>query len=619
MKTIRSGILLLLLGLTSAPAFATLPDFGGMTDQTDASFLDADAAFQLHSRFTAGKGYSFNWSIAEGYYLYRNRVHLQVNGKEVPTGFDQQPDIKNDPSFGRVEVFHHQVATTLNAAAGETVIVQYQGCADAGLCYPPETRRIHLEGDRVIIEKTGAQAVVAVPAPAAPAPSVIEKNTPSLEDSQGISAFLGSAGLPMVLLTFFLLGLGLTFTPCVFPMLPILTGIIAGDKQTLTARRGFALSFAYVTGMSLSYALLGMAIGYFGARANIQTWLQTPAVLLVFAGVFVALAFSMFGFYELQLPSWLRDRLNTVSQRQQGGTLWSTGLMGAVSALVVSPCVSAPLAGTLVYISSTGDAMLGAAALFLLGMGMGAPLVVVGVSGGKLLPRAGQWMVAVKTVFGVGLLGVAVWLLSRIIPGPATLLLWALLLAGSAIYMGALEPAGWGWPRLWKTVGILMLLYSMLLLIGSVTRQDDPFQPLAGLMIGANSSTAAHPDEHAALFTRVKTLRELDAVLSRAQAAGKPVALDLYADWCIACKAMEREVFPAPSVRNGLAAFTTVQLDLTDNTPEHRALLDKYQVFGPPALLFFNPQSQWLSQQTLQGEPTVSLLTRTLESVKRQL
>lgn len=249
---------------------------------------------------------------------------------------------------------------------------------------------------------------------------------------------------------------------------------------------------------------------------------------------------------------------------------------------------------------------------------MGAPLIMVGVTGGKLLPRAGQWMVTVKTVFGVGLLGVAVWLLSRIIPGPAALLLWAMLISGSAVYMGALEPAGYGWPRLWKTLGILMLLYSLLLLVGVVTRQDDPLHPLAGLILGANPAATAQRD-NGPLFTRVKTLEQLDRALADAQAAGKPVALDLYADWCIACKAMEREIFPAPSVRSGLSNFATVQLDLTENSEEQRALLDKYHVFGPPALLFFTPEAQWLSQETLQGEPTVNLLTEKLEKLKQQL
>jgi thiol:disulfide interchange protein DsbD len=371
MNVFQTGVCALLLGLSPLTASASLPDFGDMTESSDSAFLEADAAFQLQGSYDPATGYRFVWHIADGYYLYRDRVHLQVGGVETPARFDAAVDIKNDPSFGRVPVFHHQVSTPLTAPATADIVVQYQGCADAGLCYPPETRRIHLANGQVTLEKAGAQALVPAPVVTGPLPAPTAPQVSSLEDSRGISDFLGQASLPMVLLTFFLLGLGLTFTPCVFPMLPILTGIIAGDKQTLTARRGFALSLAYVTGMSLSYAALGMVIGYFGARANIQTWLQTPAVLVVFAGVFTALAFSMFGFYELQLPAVLRDRLTAVNQRQQGGTLWSTGLMGAVSALVVSPCVSAPLAGTLVYISSTGDALLGAAALFPAGHGHG--------------------------------------------------------------------------------------------------------------------------------------------------------------------------------------------------------------------------------------------------------
>lgn len=607
---------LFLAGLLSMPAMATLPDFGEMTESTDSAFLDNEAAFQLQARFTAGQGLEVAWHIAEGYYLYRDRIHLQVDGRQVDARFNAVPDLKDDPSFGRVEVFHRRVATPVPAAEGAEVVVQYQGCADAGLCYPPETRRLQIRGGQVQVGKATAQALLPAP-PESAAPAVA---SPSLEDSRTVAAFLDSAGLPLVLLTFFLLGLGLSLTPCVFPMLPILTGIIAGEGGRMTARRGTALSGAYVLGMSSSYAVLGMVIGFFGARANLQTWMQTPAVLVFFAGVFAVLAGSMFGFYELQLPSRLRDRLNGINQRQKGGTLLGTGLMGAVSALVVSPCVSAPLAGTLVYISGTGNAALGAAALFLLGLGMGAPLMLVGATGGKLLPRAGQWMVTVKHVFGVGLLGVAVWLLSRVIPGPAALLLWAMLVAGSAVYMGALEPAGFGWPRLWKTVGILMLLYSLLLLIGVVTRQDDPLHPLSGLMIaasGAGNPTAAEPGEP--LFTRVTTVRELDRFLADARAAGKPVVMDLYADWCIACKAMEREIFPASPVRRGMASFAAVQMDLTDNTPEQRLLLEKYGVFGPPALLFFGPGSGWMSRETLQGEPSVGLLADRLEQVRRQL
>jgi thiol:disulfide interchange protein DsbD len=440
------------------------------------------------------------------------------------------------------------------------------------------------------------------------APPETDVAVPVTEESR-LAALLGGDDLLLALGIFLLAGIGLAFTPCVLPMVPILSSIIAGQGE-VTRMRAVVLSGTYVLAMAATYAILGTFVGFFGGALNIHGWLQSPPVLVAFAGLFAVLSLAMFGFYELQLPAFLRARLEG---RGGGGHLGGVAAMGVFSSLLVSPCVSAPLAGALVYISSTGDALLGGGALFALALGMGVPLMVVGVGGGALLPRAGAWMNAVKAVFGVLLLGVSVWLLERVVPPAVTLLLWAALAVGSGVALGALDferRAGLG--NLWKASGAMLFVYGVLLIVGAASGASDPLRPLAPL---AAAGGGAIRGPEAVAFRPVDTLADVEASLASAEASGRPVLLDLYADWCISCKVMERSVFPAPEVQRLLGEFDLLRADVTANDAEHRALLAHFELFGPPSLLFFDPDGGELRAFRLQGEIGTEAFARHLRQV----
>lgn len=628
---------LMLLGLTGPLRAADVPDFSAVAGEEE--FLPVEQAFHFKAAPDGKNGLRLEWKIAPGYALYKDRLATGVTRPAgvtlAPLAFASPSAFKQDPSFGRVAVFHDQLKATLRldavpaAAAGKPVElwVRYQGCADAGLCYPPQTVKLTLSAPEAA---TGSAAPAVTAASATPAPVAVatpaataapaaapvaatpaakaaqgKEALPSkdrgLEDAGGIAGFLGHASLPLILLTFFALGLGLTFTPCVFPMMPILSGLIAGDDSgQMSTGRAFRLSLAYVLGMATTYALVGTLVGYFGARANVQLWLQTPVVLIGFAFVFVLLSLSMFGFYELQLPSFLRDRLDNLSRQQKGGRMLGVFIMGILSALVVSPCVSAPLAGTLVYISTTGDAILGGLALLALGLGMGAPLVLIGTTGGKLLPRAGNWMLVVKAVFGVSLLAVAIWLVARVVPGEVTLVLWALLFGISGIYMGAFEAAAMGWPRMAKGLGLFFVLYAAFLFAGAATGQDDPLHPLGSFAHEAVAPTATLPQQ--VRFQRVSTEVQLRAALDAAAKEGKGAVVDFYADWCAACQVMERTTFRDPAVIAALEPRVRIQMDLSENTAEQRRLLETFHLYGPPAMLFFDAKGEEEKDLRVQSE-----------------
>ncbi len=398
-----------------------------------------------------------------------------------------------------------------------------------------------------------------------------------------------SAGL------FLLIGLGLTFTPCVFPMIPILSSIIAGQGERITTRHAFSLSLIYVLAMALTYTAAGILVGLAGASLNLQAMFQNPWILGTFAGIFVLLSLSMFGFYELQMPAAIQSRLTTLSNNQRGGTFLGVAVMGFLSALIVGPCITAPLVAALLVIGQTGDPVLGGVALFSMSMGMGIPLLIVGTSAGKLLPKAGSWMDAVKAVFGVMLLAVAIWMLERVIPAGVTLLLWAVLLIVSAIYMGALSQLPRevsGWHKLWKGLGVILLVYGILLLIGAASGAKDPLQPLQGVRAPAQSTTtpgAVATPAGELHFERVKGLDELNARIQQASARGQTVMLDFYADWCISCKEMERYTFSDAGVQQALADTLLLQADVTANDATDQALLQHFGLFGPPSILFFGP------------------------------
>ncbi|MDD2743056.1 MAG: protein-disulfide reductase DsbD, partial [Rhodocyclaceae bacterium] len=428
------------------------------------------------------------------------------------------------------------------------------------------------------------------------------------DESGKIAGLLKDAGFWAILAFFFVAGLGLSLTPCVFPMIPILSGIIAGQGHKVSRGRGFALSLMYVLGMAVTYAAAGIAAGMTGTLLSVA--LQSPWVLSAFALVFVVLSFSMFGFYELQLPSSLQSKLSEESGHLQGGRGIGVFVMGALSALIVGPCVAAPLAGALLYIGQTGDAVLGGVALFVMALGMGVPLLIVGLSAGTLLPRAGAWMEAVKKFFGVLLLATAVWLISPVIPAIVQMLAWAALLIIPAIYLHALDPLpanAKGWQRFWKGIGIFMLVTGVALLIGALAGGRDPLQPLAGLR---GQAVAAEPKKLP--FEPVVSLADLEA---KVLAAGQPVMLDFYADWCVSCKEMERFTFSDAAVQAKLAGFKLLKADVTANNADDKALLARFGLFGPPGILFFDKSGKEIKTIRVVGFVEAKVFLQTLSQV----
>jgi thiol:disulfide interchange protein DsbD len=578
----------LCLAMTSSLGHAGLLD--AFTEKNaDAEFLPVGQAFPLSSSSSNGT-VTAEWRNADGYYLYKHRIYLQQGDiKLEPDSYSQAGKAKQDEAFGEVIAFYHDLEVTFDTQSlnAGTAILHYQGCADAGLCYPPQRENVEVIAPQSVAQQAITTSTIQ---PAMPT----EPNTDSWFSGRSWGAVVG---------IFFILGLGLTFTPCVLPMVPILTSVVLGQGNT-SGKRGFLLSSTYVLGMALTYAAAGLTVGLLGAGANVQAWMQTPWVLIVFAGLFSLLALAMFGVYELQLPSGIRNRLNNLNQGQQGGRWLSVFVMGILSALVVSPCVSAPLAGALVYLSTTGDALLGGSALLALGLGMGAPLIVLGTTGASVLPKAGAWMNQIKALFGILLLGVAIWLLGRILPASWVLLLWGLLALVYGISLGALEQANNGSQRVIKGFALVLVLYGACALIGALQGNDDPLQPLASQYKSAQS-VAEQAATHAP-FTRLTSVTELERIIA---SEARPVMVDFYADWCISCKVMEKEVFEQADVIQALSHIRWVQLDVTDQTAEHIAFMQQHAVFGPPSMLFFSAGSEQ-SNARLIGEATKSEFTQ---------
>ena len=589
-------------------------------------FLDPDVAFVLSAAAAGPGAIEARWDIAEGYYLYRDKFRFRpLDGSGASLGEAGFPKgkMKDDEYFGPMEVYYGAVAARVpvaGAAPGEAIDVDitYQGCADAGLCYPPITKTVSLLLPAALADTgagtgpgTGAsslsgsasgggaaglsnlQAREGVAGGAREALGLPGAAPIELPEQDRVAAALMSGNRWLVILSLFGAGLLLTFTPCVLPMVPILTSIIVGRGTdsgggAASTRRAFTLSLVYVLAMALTYTVAGVLAGLFGA--NLAAAFQDPWIVSAFALVFVLLALSMFGFYDLQIPVSWQAGLASLSHRQRGGTWAGVAVMGALSALIVGPCVAAPLAGVLIYIGQTGDPVLGGVALFALGMGMGVPLMVAGVSAGKLLPKAGAWMNAVKAVFGVMLLAVAIYLLERVVPESVALLLWAALFIVCAIYMGALDsltPASGGWRRLWKGAGLVMLVYGVLVMVGVAGGGGDLFRPLKGIaLVGGEAS------ERELEFRPVKGIDGLNAELGPAAARGQVVMFDYYADWCVSCKEMERFTFSDPGVQVALSNVLLLQTDVTANDALDRALLAEFGLFGPPAIQFFGPDGR---------------------------
>ncbi|WP_454254584.1 protein-disulfide reductase DsbD [Pseudomonas sp. Marseille-Q8238] len=570
--------------LPSAPLGAPL------NNSTD--FLPVREAFRLSVADSSATSVKLRFTAAEGYYLYRHSFKFRIEPSDLAKGEAVIPpgEAKHDDYFGDVEVYYGitDIELPLNNPYDLplTVHVTYQGCADKGLCYPPETERLEI-GD-------------AAPQTAAAAPVTRQ------------SAAVTWSWRDLAL--FFAAGLGLTFTPCVLPMLPILSGVVLRGRPS--NRRGLVLSLAYVLPMAACYAVLGALMGLFGASLNLQALLQSPWILGPFALFFTLFALAMFGVFELRLPAFIRDRLDRRAAQTQGGTIAGAATLGVLSSLIVSPCITAPLTALLLYISSTGDAVGGGLQLFALGLGMGTPLVLFGAGGGALLPKSGAWLVTVRNAFGVLLLGVSVWLLERILPGPLSLALWGLLAAGVAVFLGALEftPKEAG-RKLAQVAGLALLVYALAAWFGALQGNDDPLRPLGQFTgVAASSSSTA-----TAGWQTVNTPADLDAALAAAKNAGQPLLLDWYADWCISCKVIEREVFTAPQVTSQFGAYRLIRFDITDSTAEQRALLDRYQLFGPPAILLFDAQGNEMQDLRVIGEINADNFAERLQQAATRL
>ncbi|VVN20705.1 protein-disulfide reductase DsbD [Pseudomonas fluorescens] len=554
-------LLVLALPATAAGLLESRPSSTLGSINNSADFLPVREAFQLSLVESTPQSIKLRFVATEGYYLYRHRFQFRADPAEVVVGPAQLPkgEQKHDEYFGDVEVYHGILDVELPRSDQRafTLAVTYQGCADKGLCYPPETERLTIEGS-----------------------------------GGGTTSWSWRA-----LALFFLAGLGLTFTPCVLPMLPILSGVVL--RGQVGGLRGFNLSLAYVLPMAACFALLGALMGMFGAQLNLQARLQSAWVLVPFAMFFAVFALAMFGVFELKLPQAISSRLDRIAGRTEGGSLWGAAVLGVVSSLLVSPCVSAPLAGALLYISASGDALGGGLKLFMLGLGMGAPLLLVATGGAAWLPKSGPWLVYVKNAIGVLLLGLAIGLLSRVLPGQITLLLIGLLAGGVGLFMGALEfvykPPR---KRVGQLLGMFLLFYALACWYGAFSGQTDPFNPIGQPRLVSSNEQRQSSSEWQTLTTPA----ELDRVLSEARSTGTPLLLDWYADWCISCKVIEHEVLNDAKVVERLKGYRLIRFDITASNAEQRALLDRYKLFGPPALMFFGKDGVERTEVRVIGE-----------------
>jgi len=600
----------LLIAVVALPAAAQLNLFG----QSD-ELLEPEKAFQFAARAVDARTLEVHFTIADGYYMYRDKFRFALDGADgVALGTPQLPPgiRKKDEFFGEVETYRKKVSVQLPLARSNTAAqslklnVTSQGCADIGVCYTPMDSSATLQLAALAADDAGGGAGGA---------PVLSEAPRAVEPSASFSIFasdldiakLFEGNLVVVLLSFLGFGLLLAFTPCVLPMVPILSGIIAGEGRDLNKTRAFLLSVAYVLGMAVTYAAAGVAAAYSGTL--LAAALQNAWVLGAFALVFVWLALSMFGFYDLQLPGFLHHRLHSAHQKLKGGKIASVAAMGVFSAIIVSPCVAAPLAGALLYISQTKDVALGGAALFAMALGMGIPLIAVGVSEGALLPKSGAWMEGVKKFFGVLLLAVAIWIVSPILPVAVQMVAWAALLVGSAMFLRAIDPlptnAG-SWPRLWKSVGMLALVTGIAMLVGALSGARDPLKPLGGVMGGAQAVAAP------VNWVRVDSLPELE---ERLRNPGRPVMLDFYADWCVSCKEMERFTFSDPSVRVAMDRMLLLQADVTENSEQHKLLLKRFSLFGPPGIIFFDAQGREIKGLRVIGYQDSDRFLKTLAQV----
>ncbi|QCM11004.1 protein-disulfide reductase DsbD [Agrobacterium tumefaciens] len=584
------SFVLLVFFTVCGPAFALNPPM----DMADAFKLSIDRT---------GTVATFRWQIAEGYYLYRDALNAtDSDGKQL----DLQTlpgEMKDDPGFGNTEVYFGQATATL-ADAPQTMKMTFQGCQDGGICYP--VRTVTITGSRIEVDAPFAMSPSPPPAfqsfiPMSPAAQSEKMDRPAPAAEPGmVEGMLDQGGIALLLASFMGLGVLLAFTPCVFPMYPILAATLGRQGASLSPGRSFLLSSTYVVALAAAFSLFGILAAWLGQ--SFQIVLQSPVAILITAAVFILLAIASFGVVEVQLPSGLRDRL-VRSQRSLGGSFGSTAILGFSSALLIGPCVTAPLAGALLYIAKSGDMLLGAAALFALGVGKGIPLILIGTSGATLLPRAGAWMAQVRWLFGFIFLGTAIWYLDRLIPAPATLALSAALLVTLGVFFGAfdtLSPQAGVGRRLMKSASLLSVLYGAFLAFGAASGSTSMLQPLQGS--GSSVVASSLPGLTKASFTTVASGDELREAVSGVK---KPSLVYFTADWCVSCRVIERSVLADPQVAHSLANTNLVSVDLSDLTPAKQQLMKDKNVVGPPTMLFFDRSGAELSSARMVGEISV--------------
>jgi thioredoxin:protein disulfide reductase len=586
---ILAAAVVLLPGVASARAAAD-PGAAIAALAHQPKFLPVDQVFHVSGTAAGPSTVRLQWSIREGYYLYRSRLEVSAaNG--IKLGALQLPrgQIKMDPYFGREEIYRNAVTGLLpierSASAGRDVSLQvtYQGCADAGLCYPPVTKTISVRlpppGASGGVAGTGSvSAVISQPRSASSQPGQFRFE--ALARSGSLLAMIG---------WFYLAGLALAFTPCVLPTIPILSGIIVGQGRKVTAARGFVLSLAYVLGMALTYTVAGAAFA--AAGGQVQAAFQTPWIVGVFAALFVAMALSMLGLFTVQMPAALQTRVVQLSNRQTAGTLGGVALMGALSALIVTTCVGPALVGALAVISQTGEVARGAAALFAMSIGMGTPLLIVGASAGRLLPKSGAWMDTVKKLFAAVMLGVAVWMLGRFLPAPVTLALWAVPVAtlATVLWMATRGSSARAWSL--RIAGLAAAVYGIALLTGAALGGTDPLEPIPAW-------TAARQP---LVFDPIHGVAELNGAVARAAREGRPVMIDFTAAWCTSCKEMEATTFLDPAVRKALSGVVLLRADVTADDADDKALLKRLSVIGPPTIAFYGRDGRERARERVVG------------------
>jgi thiol:disulfide interchange protein DsbD len=563
--------------------FFTMPwAHAALTEQP----LPAAQAFAITGFMDTDKQLILQWEIVPGYYLYRDKLKITPEqGNQVALGKIDLPagETKQDDLHGQFQSYTGVlvVKVPLKASTGKLdITISYQGCSTHGFCYPPVKQTLQVNLTNISGPTDLTDYLVTGDA-----------SLPDITDQGAVTRLLAGHHYFLILMSFLMLGILLAFTPCVLPMVPILSGIIIGFGKNITTRKAFTLSLSYVMGMAIAYALAGVVIAMVGS--SIQVALQKPWVLVIFSIMFVLLALSLFGLYELRLPNKLQQHLVKWSGKHQGGTYLGVFMMGALATLVVSPCVSAPLVGVLAYIAQSGDVVLGGSALLALGIGMGLPLLLVGASAGKLLPKSGPWMEKVKHLFGLMMLGLAIWILDRILPPLVILILWAALLVIAAVYILQIRRSVKFWRYMHHGLGLVLMTYAVILMAGAVAGSTNPLHPFAGW----HKAPATQVE-----FATVHSMDNLDQLLAQAKKDKKPVMLDFYADWCVSCVVMEHDVFNRPAIFHALSNFVLLRADVTDNDAFNQEIMKRYSIVAPPAMIFFNDNGAQLPHSEIVGE-----------------